>query len=269
MPSTEERYEVSEIMRGLYGPGIIGLKQAFDRYWVTALHEDIEQLFNEARQEGALVPRGPDRYYSEIHPERLRGFLDIVRHPWFVAVCEAVLGPDYKIVEVGYDMPGPGAQDQPWHRDFPSPEASLRGRRLNSLAFNITAVDCTKDLCPFEIAPGTQWDRWDGNEMFPPRSLYGRYEARAEIKLPQMGDISARTALMIHRGRKNLTDRSRPVLVVGVDAPDATNALRHDVQFTRPYYENLSAAEARHFTCRVVDELEPIVQAHDIEELRA
>jgi hypothetical protein len=162
------------------------------------------------------------------------------------------------------------AQDQPWHPDFPSPEASFRGRRLNSLAFNITAVDCTRDLCPFEVAQGTQWDRWDGNEMFPPRSLYRRYEARAEIKLPQMGDMSARTASMIHRGRTNFTTRRRPVLVLGVDAPNATNPLRHDVQFTRRYYnENLSAAEAQHFTCRVVDELEPIIQAHDIEELRA
>ncbi len=89
------------------------------------------------------------------------------------------------------------------------------------------------------------------------------------MKLPQIGDMSARTALMIHRGRKNFTSQSRPVLVLGVDAPDATNSLRHDLQFTRRYYENLSAAEARHFTCRVVDELEPIVQAHDIEELRA
>src|SRR3712207_8235174 len=35
----------------------------------------------------------------------------------------------------------PGAADQPWHRDFPAPEATTKGRRLNSLAFNLTAID--------------------------------------------------------------------------------------------------------------------------------
>ena len=59
------------------------------------------------RASGHDMPRGPERYYSEIHPERLSGFLDIVRHPWFIAICGAVLGPDYTIVEVGYDMRDP------------------------------------------------------------------------------------------------------------------------------------------------------------------
>ena len=37
--------------------------------------------------------------------------LDLTTLRLFVAVCEAVLGPDYKIVEVGFDIPFPGAQD--------------------------------------------------------------------------------------------------------------------------------------------------------------
>ena len=53
----------------------------------------------------------------------------------------------------------------------------------------------------------------------------------------------------------------------GVDAPDARNADRHDLQFTRAYYETLPDELRRHLTCRVVDELEPIVQAHTIEGL--
>ena len=41
---------------------------------------------------------------------------------------------------------------------FPAPEATLLGHRLNSLAFNVTAVDVTEMMGPLEIAPGTQWD---------------------------------------------------------------------------------------------------------------
>jgi hypothetical protein len=262
--------DVATIMGVLYGDGIIGTKGAFDRDWVRELGEDIEVLFQDAlKRPGGAVGRGPKRYYVEIHPEGIRGFLDLVTHPWVTGVCEAVLGPDYKIVEIGFDVPEPGAMYQPWHRDFPSPEATLVGRHLDSLAFNMTTVDVTEDMGPFEIAPGTQWDFPEEFEhgMFPPKSLYQRYEARAQLKMPKMGDISARSALTIHRGTPNRSNKSRPALVLGVDAPGARNADRHDLQFTRDYYDSLPEDVQRHLTCRVVDELEPIVQAHTIEGL--
>jgi hypothetical protein len=85
--------------------------------------------------------------------------------------------------------------------------------------------------------------------------------------MDQMGDISARSALTIHRGTPNRSDQLRPVLVLGVDAPDARNAERHDLQVTRGYYDALPARVRDHLTCRVVDRLEPIVQAHTIEGL--
>jgi hypothetical protein len=257
-------------MGALYGDGILGLKAAFEADWVQEMREDIDVLFEEAlRRPGGAVGRGPKRYYVEIHPERMRGFVDLATHPWVDAVCSAVLGAEYKIVEIGFDVPGPGALNQPWHRDFPAPEATVVGRRLNSLAFNITGVDVTEDIGPFEIAPGTQWDESPEfkHGMFPPKSFYPRYQERAQQKMPQMGDISVRSALTIHRGTTNRTDKSRPVLVLGVDAPDANNAERHDLQFTKTYFEALPQELRQHLTCRLVDELEPIVQAHTIEGL--
>jgi hypothetical protein len=268
--SQADQYDTAAIMGGLYGDGIIGLKGAFSREWVARMGEDIWTLFGEARaQPRGALERGPNRYYVEIHPERMRGFLDVMTHPWVVAVCRAVLGPDYKVVEVGFDIPGPGAMHQPWHRDFPAPPETLIGRRLNSLAFNITAVDVTEDMGPFEIAPGTQWDDLAGGDpMFPAQAAWPRYAARAQRKMPQMGDISARSALTIHRGTANQSDKSRPVFVLGVDAPDGRNAEKHDLQVTRAYHDALPEAVRRHLTCRVVERLEPIVQAHTIEGLR-
>lgn len=263
--------DVAEVMGALYGPGIIAARGAFERDFVQALREDVDTLFEEAKHiPGSLVPRGPARYYLEIHPERLRGFVELVTHPWFVAVAEAVLGPQWRVVEVGFDVPGPGAMDQPWHRDFPSPPATRVGRRLDSLAFNMTLVDVEPEMGPFEIAPGTQWDAGDDFDagMFPPQHHWPRYAARAERKLPRMGDISARSALTIHRGTANRSDRARPVLVLGVDAPDACNAARHDVQLTHAYAARLPREVLAHLHHRVVDTLEPIVQLHQIEGLR-
>jgi hypothetical protein len=263
-------WEAADIMGGLYGDGIIGLKSVFSRDWVVQMREDIEHLFEEARAvQGGALPRGPERFYVEVHPERVRGFVDIATHPWFVAVCETVLGPDYKIVEVGFDIPFPGAADQPWHRDFASPSATLVGRRLNSLAFNLTAVDTIPEMGPLEIALGTQWDDLSPfpKGMFPPKELYPRYEARMVQKMPQMGDISARSALTIHRGTANRSDKARPVLVVGVDAPDATNANHHDLQITHAYAERLPEKVLNHLTYRKVNELRTVIQHHVIEGL--
>src|SRR5437868_6365362 len=122
---------------------------------------------------------------------------------------------------------------------------------------------------PFEIAVGTQWDPPTGfeHEMFPPKENYPRYEKRAQRKMPMMGDISVRSALTIHRGTANQSDKARPVLVLGVDAPDARNAERHDLQLTKTYFETLPEELTKHLTYRLVDNLEPIHQAHSIEGL--
>src|SRR4051812_47852762 len=183
MDPVREVFDSAAIMGGIYGDGIIALKGAFTREWGLRVGEDIELLLAEAlRQPGGALSRGPNRYYVEVHPERIRGFVDLAAHPWVVAVCRAVLGDDYKIVEIGFDVPQPGAVMQPWHRDFAAPDETLYGRRLNSLAFNLTTVDVTEEMGPFEIAAGTQWDTPLDFEhgMFPPKSLYPRYESRAQ-----------------------------------------------------------------------------------------
>jgi ectoine hydroxylase-related dioxygenase (phytanoyl-CoA dioxygenase family) len=254
----------------LYGAGITALRGAFSRAWAVAMREDIDAAFAEARgRGGGAVNRGPERWYVEIHPQQLRGFVDLVTHPWVVGVCEAVLGPDYEIVELGFDIPLPGAQDQPWHRDFSSPAATYIDRRLTSLAFNLTAVDTIPEMGPLEIAPGTQWEPGTefANGMFPPEREWPRYAALAEQKLPQMGDVSARSALTIHRGTANRSQYARPVLVLGVDAPGAGHGALHDPQVTPDYQATLPAGVQRHLSCRVVDQLTPIVQKHQIDGL--
>jgi ectoine hydroxylase-related dioxygenase (phytanoyl-CoA dioxygenase family) len=267
---TSTTFDVDGVARSLYADGIAALKGAFAREWVADVRADMEAAFEEAiARPGGAVGRGPKRYYVEIHPEQLRGFVDLVTHPWVTAVSETVLGPDYEIVEIGFDIPFPGAVNQPWHRDFPSPPDTYEGRRLTSLAFNLTGVDTVAEMGPFEIAVGTQWEEgadWD-HRMFPPQEEWPRYAGLAQQKLPQMGDLSARSALTIHRGTANVSTQSRPVLVLGVDAPGAGHAELHDMTITRGFDDALPEQARRHLACRVVAELEPIEQLHTIEGL--
>jgi hypothetical protein len=253
-----------------YRDGITACRGAFPAEWADRMREDIDAAFAEAlARPGGAVGRGPNRYYVEIHPEQLRGFVELVTHPWVAAVCEAVLGPRYEIVELGFDVPLPGAVEQPWHRDFPMHPVTRAGGTLNSLAFNLTGVDTTDDMGPFEIAPGTQFDDEPAFEhgMFPPKEHYPRYVERAVRKYPRRGDISARSALTIHRGTPNVSDTPRPVLVLGVDAPGAGNGERHDMAATRDFWATLPPSVREHLHCPVVDELVPIRQQHTIEGL--
>jgi hypothetical protein len=266
----QQDYDVAAIMGALYGDGITGLKGALPRSLVESLHAQCLALYEEAAAvRGGAMPRGPNRWYVAVQPERVEGFVDIVSHPWFVTVSTTVLGADYKIVEFGFDIPFPGAADQPWHRDFPGDTDNAFGRRLSSLAFNLTTVDTRPEHGPFEIAPGTQWDDIRGAkaEMFPPREKWHRYQALAAIKMPQRGDISARTGLTIHRGTANRSEEPRPVMILGVVAADVADADVHQLEVTAGYLERLPAVVRNHLFYRLTEKVGPLVQHHMIEGL--
>jgi hypothetical protein len=262
--------DVAADVEAIYRDGIVGRKGVFPRDWVERLREDMMTGFWAAIQRPhGTVGRGPRRWYVELHPEAVSGFVDLVTNPWIVAVSEAVLGPEYRFVEIGFDVPFQGAKNQPWHRDFASPIETARDHRISSLAFNLTGVDVTPDMGPFEIAHGTQWD--DGrdwkHEMFPPKEVWGRFEELGVRKFPQMGDVSARTALTIHRGTTHASPIARPVLILGAVAGDKANPEEHDLALTRPFEATLPEEVRSHLLYRVVDELTPITQRHDIEGL--
>src|SRR3978361_1197870 len=194
---SDQPTDVSSDVATLQSDGVVGKKAAFSREWVEQLREDMMTAFWDAiRRPGGAVGRGPRRWYIELHPQAISGFVDLATHPWIDAMARSVLGPDYQIVEIGFDTPFQGAKNQPWHRDFPSPRETYEDHRITSLAFNLTGVDVTPDTGPFEVAPGTQWD--DGRsweyEMFPDPASWPRYQALGTRKFPQMGDISCRSA---------------------------------------------------------------------------
>ena len=263
-------FNVTPDVETLYRDGIIGRKSAFSLEFADAMREDMMTAFWSAIQRpGGAVGRGPRRWYVEIHPQDFGGFVELASHPWVVAMCEAVLGQDYQIVEIGFDVPFQGAKNQPWHRDFPSPPDTYQDRKITSLAFNLTGVDVTPDMGPFEIAPGTQWEdgrEWK-HEMFPPNLIWPTFAEKGARKFPQRGDISCRSALTIHRGTRHVSPIARPVLVLGVDAPGAGHAALHDMMVTKEFHDGLPPVIRDHLVCSIVEHLTPVTQKHDIEGL--
>lgn len=270
--SAPPAFSAAAVAAAVHQDGIAGLPAAFDPDWVRRLREDFDALFAEARSHpDGTVGRGPDRHYFAVPPERVRGFVDLVTHPAVTGLSELVLGPEWTVVELGFDVPLPGAVDQPWHRDFGMPPETRDRGLLTSLAFNVTTVTVTPEMGPLQIVPGSQWE--DGSTfeygMFPPAERAAGYAARATPRLPRAGDASVRTGLALHRGTANRSGTARPVLILGVVAPHVQTADAHDLVLTRRYAETLPAAVRDHLRCTMlVDELRPVPQRHDIEGLK-
>jgi ectoine hydroxylase-related dioxygenase (phytanoyl-CoA dioxygenase family) len=262
--------DTAELADSIFRDGYAGLPAAFSRDWALQLRRDFDVLFGEALEvEDGTVSRGPQRHYLAVHAERLAGFLELVTQPAIVALCRHMLGDDYEVVEVAFDVPLPGAVHQPWHRDFPMPPETADDGRLSSLAFNVTAADVRPEMGPFELAPGTHFDPGDDFEysMFPPETHHARYAELATQRMPRLGDASARTGLAIHRGTPNVSDEPRPVLVLGVVEAGVETEDAHALELTGGYLDALPADVRRHLRATRVDELRPIRQLHSIEGL--
>jgi hypothetical protein len=273
MPGRLEGFDLAAAVRSIEHTGIVAVPGAFTPDWSAQLFHDLMRRADEARSTaGGTVSRGPDRVYFSVPPETLSGFVDIIEHPALTQLCETIVGPAWQVVEVGCDLPGPGAQNQPWHRDY---SGSWDG---STLAVNIPGLvvpQVTPAMGPFQIAEGTH--HLDGSSyragMFPSPELYESLEERSSRRFPKQGDMSVRSALTLHRGTRADPETAsnpsmrRPVLVVGIVAPGVA-AAGHRIFMTHRYFDSLQPeCRDRIRVTHRCPTLPPIVEEYDIEGL--
>jgi hypothetical protein len=270
----------------VYEHGITSLPNILPVQWADEADADVGLQFLDALKiEGGegVAFRGWSRYYIELYPERLRGFVQLVTSPAVIELSREVLGHDYEIVELGADIALPGAPDQPPHRDFPMPDPTRHHRRLTSLAFNASTVDVTPAMGPFNVAPGTHFDDEPDfiQDMFPVGEKKEAYNARMEQRLAKRGSVSARSGLALHRGSLN-SSRIRPVIILGVVSPEdrahsatvidlTPNYEAPTLKMSQEFYDSLNAELKKHLRCDIVaittTELPPLKTPHSIEGL--
>jgi hypothetical protein len=263
------------LVESIYRDGNVALPGLLPVQWADRLDEDLKREFTAALSaEGGTAPRGWNRFYFEPYPERLGGFLELITHPTLIALSVRMFGDGYKVVELGCDVPLPGAVDQPWHRDFPMPEETRRGR-LTSIAVNASSVDVTSDMGPFQFVPGTHFepgDDFDGG-MFPDEGRYAGYEQRMESRLAKRGSVSVRSGLALHRGsRSSNRSRMRPVAIVGIVSPDDRAVVQRlsdpgdegtpRLKVSRRFIDGVSEDIRRHLSYEVVADTEGDLPAH-------
>jgi hypothetical protein len=277
---------ISDLRASIYGDGIAVLPDALPRAWAAQLDLDLGDEFVKALSaRGGTAPRGWNRFYFEPYPERLEGFVAWVTHPDLTALSEELFGPDYVIVELGCDVPLPGAIDQPWHRDFPMPDRTRHERVLTSIAVNASAVDVADDMGPFHIVKGSHFDDDTGFDgaMFPPESAAARYDERMTAMHGRMGSMSIRSGLAIHRGSaSSVRSVKRQTAILGIVSPedravvhrlrDAGDTSVPRLRMSQEFFQGLDPALKRHLSHEIVCErsadLPPHHTHHDFEGLR-
>jgi hypothetical protein len=267
--------DIAALKQTIYRDGIIGIPHLLSTKWADELDEDLKREFIAAlSHEGGTAPRGWNRFYFEPYPERVRGFVELITHPVIVALSIQLFGNDYRVVELGSDIPLPGAVNQPWHRDFPIPDETREGR-ISSICLNASSVDVTPDMGPFQIAPGTQFesgDDFDGG-MFPDDSRQPEYDRRMESKLGARGSVSVRSGLTLHRGSKSSNrSRLRPVAIVGIVSSECgavTNRLANPddphvprLRVSQQYIDGLPEIVRRMLSYEVVADTEQNLPPH-------
>ncbi|HLJ68474.1 MAG TPA: phytanoyl-CoA dioxygenase family protein [Chloroflexota bacterium] len=273
------------LVDAIYRDGFVGIPDLFPVEWADRLDEDLKrELVAALSHEGGAAPRGWNRFYFEPYPERVRGFLELVTHPVITELSVRLFGEEYQIVELGCDVPLPGAVNQPWHRDFPIPDETRQGR-ISSVCLNVCSVDVTPEMGPFQVVPGTHFDPGEDFDsgMFPPESRYAEYESRMQSRFPRRGSVSVRSGLGIHRGSRSSTRGClRPVAIVGIVSPECgavTERRAHPedphvprLRVSREFLDGLDAEIRRHLSYEIVADttvgLPPHFTHHTFEGLK-
>ena len=278
--------DVARLHDEIYADGFAAMPGVLPTAWADRLGEDVNRQLIAALEveHGAGVAfRGWNRFYLELYPERISGFAELAENAAIDGCCRRVLGDEYRVVELGADVPLPGAPEQPPHRDFPMPEPTRLHGRLTSLAFNASCVDGTADMGPFNIAPGSHFDPGDDfvSGMFPIGEQRERYARAMVERIARRGSVSVRSGLTLHRGTRN-AGRMRQVVILGVVSPedrahpDTAIALPADyapptLKMSREYHDSLSETLRRRLSCEIVCEsardLPPLETPHSIEGL--
>src|SRR4028118_1982176 len=89
--STAPGLDYEQLSKDVYEKGFTSLPNILPVQWADELDEDMAQQFLKALQiengEGVAF-RGWSRYYIELYPERLRGFIAIVTNPAIMGLSQ-------------------------------------------------------------------------------------------------------------------------------------------------------------------------------------
>lgn len=227
------------IIRNLFHPERIA-------EWANAFDRLFQQRQN---QPGGLAPREQARYYLTLPWMAPFANSDVFANPVILGILDRVFYQEYRLVQLGVDVPVQGSDYQEIHRDFRPLFSDQIVTPLYALAVNFPLVEVTAENGPFQMARGTH--------------VLPREEALVKVRAGEMpmesfylqpGDAMIRSPLALHRGSPNQTHQPRPMVVMGY-VMHWLHTANVDLTVPREYYDRLPKQTQQLLRCQVVDRL--------------
>jgi hypothetical protein len=242
--------QLDKLARELQDDGICVLRGALDPLLIQGWADAFAQLFERRRTiEGGLAPRETERYYLTL-PWR-EPFADerVFAHPAILGVLDRLFDKDYVMVQLGADVPLPGAEYQEVHRDFMHifPEEVITP--IYAVAVNFPLVKITDENGPFQMARKThKMTRAEGLKKIETGEL------EFESFYADPGDVTIRSPLALHRGTPNRSGAARPMVVMGY-VRAWMNTPNVSMSIPRAYLDSLPGHLRNRMRCEEIDEV--------------
>lgn len=242
--------DLDRFAQDLNRDGVCVIRNLFDRPLIQAWADAFNALFQQRqRQPGGLAPREQARYYLTL--PWVAPFADpqVFANPTILGVLDRVFDQEYRLVQLGADVPAQGSDYQEIHRDFRPLFSDQIVTPLYALAVNFPLVEVTAENGPFQMAKGTHvLPREEGLVKV------GAGEIPIESFHMQPGDVMIRSPLALHRGSPNRTAQLRPMIVMGY-VMHWLHTPKVDLTLPRDYYDALPEQTQELLRCEVVDRL--------------
>jgi ectoine hydroxylase-related dioxygenase (phytanoyl-CoA dioxygenase family) len=230
--------------------GICILRDVIDVALVERWADAFDALVRERRaRPGGLAPRGPGRFYVTL--PWCAPFSDpaVWANPAILGVLDRALAQEHVMVQLAADTPVRGSARQEIHRDYRPLFTDDVVTPLYALAVNFPLCDVGDDNGPLEMARGT-------HRMPRDRALAAIAAGQVAMERFPMrrGDVAIRTPLALHRGTPNVTDRPRPMIVLGW-VMHWLHTPKVDLRIARRDWETLPESQRRLLRCEVVERL--------------
>lgn len=169
----------------------------------------------ERRIQSAPPDRGPGRFYSTVPFTFPFANASVFADPFLLEILEGIVGTDFVMCQMASDTPVAGSEYQQIHRDteglFFDDSSHYIETPAYQLGVNFPLCDITSDdIGPLEIAKNTHMlTSHDQNELIASKAV------KLEALYMKKGDVLIRDVRCLHRGTPNVTDKPRPMMVMG------------------------------------------------------
>ena len=205
VPRLAANAPTEDVVAALRERGAVIVEDLLDRSLLARFNAEIDPILEQVSPQRAYLNPAIDFFYGD-RVRQITGMAtrsrifgeEILCHPFYGAVCDAILGPNcasYQLNVAQVMDRGPGAEQQLLHRDedvwvhLPRPHPEVQ------VASVIALVDFTADLGATVVAPGSH--RW-------PRERQAEPEELACAEMPA-GSAVLYLGSTIHGGGANVT----------------------------------------------------------------